>query len=309
MSEFKFGVLICVSIVLSACGGSGAQVSQTKGAVFATQQNVDNAAEGLTLTGKQVVVKQTTPAGGVALGLNANEFTVTVDRAETSLKTGSNVYSAVGDGRATANISGLSSSIPLSTFSNDDDYETRDPSNPSTQAETISDSSGNSLFIDVLVGALGYRHVAPYFWEAITYDSAGKVDDVYIAQGVIGLETPLSNLPVGAVFYTGGSLVTVQRRDTGETAEDFFSTNYLINFGDNTFTGENSLVSMAGRLSGGTISGSATAKTTGVTGEVAIGDSGNLIGAIYGPNGEEIGGVFQIVGANGSISGSFIGAQ
>lgn len=301
--------LLTTSVLLAGCGGSGTQVSQSKGAVFATQQNVDNAAEGLTLTGKQVVVKQTTPAGGVALGLNANEFTVTVDRAETSLKTGSNVSSAVGDGRATANISGLVSSIPLTTFSGDENYETRDPVNPSNQAEVVSDGSGNTVYIDIFTSSDGYRYVAGYYWDAVTKYSAGNADDFFVAHGVIGLETPSSNLPAGTVLYAGESFLMAQRSDTGEITQGIFATGFTVNFGDNTFTGENSQVSMAGTLSGGTISGSATAKTTGATGEVAIGDSGNLIGTIYGPNGEEIGGVFQIVGANGSLSGDFLGAQ
>lgn len=140
-----------------------------------------------------------------------------------------------------------------------------------------------------------------YFLENATLNGSGLINS-YDSLSFIatGLETPRGQLPTQIVSYSGNYILLV---GTTETTEDF---TVSVNFNADTLAGTlgsgvNATNVNAG-LSGNRFSGTTTAATT-----APLGMNGEIVGAFYGPNAEEILGTVSGISAGRGGSGYIIG--
>lgn len=319
MTSFLTNIVLGISAIsITACGG-GTGPAALQNAVLATTANLNSAGEGQTFTGNQVSFRQGftgSPATANSIRVNdpsAHRFTATIDQADSETKANGASGAANGDGSARLSISGFANDVLVVTFAGDDDFETRSPTAPSTAAEQIVLDADRDIYVDVFIGLQGpnstYQYVAPYYWYVANYNpTTNELTAVTVADGVLGFETPTGGLPTGSVNYVGTSYLRALDFTTGADVDGTFTTSYTINFGTGDFTGQNSQVEYAGTLNGAAITGTATSLTSGSSAnEIPIGAVGDLTGTVYGPNGEEIGGAFQIIGPDGAVIGTFLG--
>lgn len=319
MKPNLFSFLAIPLLTLTACGGAETGTSTATPTTpvsldaIASQQNIDSGAEGVTFTGQQVVYTSRFSTQGTVLfanskpSLTANGFSATVDKAETSGTASGAGGPAMGDGRGTVTIAGLASDIPISTFSDDGDFETRVDGAADSSATFIEAGKNQTVYIDIRTGSNDNRYSSVYDWTIAKFNTNDDLKETVSGQGVIGLKALVGNLPTGNANYTGQSYLAIYSQGGDEPLTGTFPTNFSIDFATSKFTGSNSQVTYAGTVNGVDITGTASAIAEPPISGVQIGDVGPLIGTVYGPAGQELGGVFQIESATGALLGTFIG--
>lgn len=315
---------ICVllaSTVLAGCGGGSVTPPTSTVPVFATPANLSRAGVGATFTGTQVL-NRVTPTQNINLDPDAHDLTISVTSTDTStpLGAGNASSTAQGDGRATVQIAGLvPNGVEVSTFAGEQDFETRDPTTPRKLGEfVLFDSTNDQIIInfnqEVRLPSGALRYAARTSWTYQQRDATGNVLDAVQGVGVVGFKTPVSALPPGAVDYDVALNVrTYVGSTTDRTSFGGFGT-VTLDFATGAVTSNINIGDIVGQVQNGEITGTLT--FTNIPGgifapgdTVVSGDSGPVIGTVYGPNGEEIGAVFEVQGTNGFAKGTIFGAQ
>ncbi len=140
-----------------------------------------------------------------------------------------------------------------------------------------------------------------YFLKNATLDGTGNLTSYdSVSMIATGLETPEGQLPPQIVSYSGYYVLLV---GTAESSDDF---TVSVNFNTDTMTGTlgsgHSQTNVNAGLSGNRFSGTVTAAATAPSGM-----NGEIIGAFYGPNAEEIVGTVSGTAAGQGGSGYIIG--
>jgi hypothetical protein len=162
-------------------------------------------------------------------------------------------------------------------------------------------------------------------WNITPIKAGSTAGDYQFGIGLSGYQTPAANVPTGTATYVGngtnggawghvaspdgtGGIFIASVEGSANIAINFSSgsvSGSLTNMSVETGAGKPSVpwndVSLTGSMSGSTLSG-----TTASTGAVptgnssfAAGSSGNFSGALFGPNGEELGAVWTLHDATG----------
>lgn len=285
------------------------------GPVFATSANLSNGGAGATFTMKQVINRRT-PTANVDVPSDQHDVTITIATADSGAPLGSDngAAAALGDGRATIRIAGLvPNGVELSTFAGDDDYETRDPTNPRSLGEfVLFDGTNNHVIVNATqpfrLNGTPLRYASRTAWTYQQRDAAGNVLETVQGRGILGFQTPINAIPPGSVKYDVNANVSTYQTSANALSSFGGSGTVTLDFDTGLAQGALNIGNFFGRLEDGEFSAILTL-TNVPRGTVEPGDFGPITGSVFGPNAEEIGAIFEIDGTNGFAKGTLFGAQ